>query len=104
MTPKEIKSFFDIYPNAEIYKVGTRFFLSKDKNLAEDYARTKELEVETINANTKLGKDAADDAAKKAADDAAKKAADEAAKKAADEENAAQLKADEDKKAANNKP
>jgi hypothetical protein len=74
MTPKEIKSFFDIYPNAEIYKVGKRFFLSKDKNLAEDYARTKELEVETINANTKLGKDELTEEEKKAAE-AAKAAA-----------------------------
>jgi hypothetical protein len=56
MSPKELKSFFEVYPSAEVYKVGSRFFLSKDKNLAEDYAVTKELEVETINANTKSGK------------------------------------------------
>lgn len=58
MTQNEIKSYFDLYPNSEIYKVGKRFFLSKDKNLAEDYARVNEEEVETINAKTKLGKEA----------------------------------------------
>ena len=57
MSPKELKLFFDTYPEAVVYKVGQRFFLSKDKNLAEDYARTKELEVETITKNSKSEND-----------------------------------------------
>jgi len=71
MSPKELKSFFDVYPEAVVYKVGQRFFLSKDKNLAEDYARTKELEVETITKNSKSEKDPAAEA--KAAAEAASK-------------------------------
>ena len=77
MTPQEIKKFFEVYPEAIIYKADKRYFLQKDKGLAEDHARAKEVEIEVITAKTKL-----DNSDKKAADEAAKKAADEAAKAA----------------------
>lgn len=86
MTPNEIKKFFEVYPDAVIYKADKRYFLAKDKGLADDYAKTKEVEVEVITAKSKLDTNSkADEAAKKAAEEAAKKAADEeAAKKAAE--------------------
>lgn len=57
MTPKELKLFFTTYPEAVVYKVGNRFFLAKDKNIADDYARTKELELEVITAKSKIDTD-----------------------------------------------
>lgn len=69
MTPNEIKKFFEVYPEAVIYKAEKRYFLAKDKGLADDYARTKEVELEVITAKSKIDNSkAADEAAKKAAE------------------------------------